>query len=87
MRGDCEFPASTLAVLIDAGFMTHWPHEWTRDGRRALRRNERSGEFDGHSFMREAADIIMRKHGITGIEPRLFSIVNIGRGYTANNCE
>lgn len=28
-----------MAVLIEAGFMTDYPHEWTRDGRRVVRRH------------------------------------------------
>lgn len=27
-----------MAVLVDAGFVTHWPHEWTRAGNRSRRR-------------------------------------------------
>jgi hypothetical protein len=27
-----------MAVLIDSGFVTHWPHEWTRAGNRSRRR-------------------------------------------------
>lgn len=33
----CEFTV-VMAVLIDAGYVTHWPHEWTRDGNRSRRR-------------------------------------------------
>lgn len=33
----CEFTV-VIAVLIDSGYVTHWPHEWTRDGNRSRRR-------------------------------------------------
>jgi hypothetical protein len=35
-----------MAVLIDAGFITHWPHEWTRAGNRSRRR----AAIDGRGY-------------------------------------
>jgi hypothetical protein len=44
-----------MAVLIDAGYLTHWPHEWTRAGMRSIRRNETAKRnFDGRAVLAEA---------------------------------
>jgi hypothetical protein len=34
-----HFTPVYFGVLIDAGYMTDWPHEWTQAGARAVRRN------------------------------------------------
>lgn len=45
-----------FAVLIDAGFMTHWPHEWTRIGARSRRNHsDERGRYSGDGVMRDAA--------------------------------
>lgn len=44
-----------FAVLIDAGYITHWPHEWTRDGARSRRNHsDERGRYDGDGVMRDA---------------------------------
>lgn len=60
-------PAYAMAVLIAAGFMTDWPHEWTRAGLRSIRRNQVDGKksfhggyTDGTGVVGEAAAIFDR---------------------------
>ena len=44
-----------FAILIDASYMTHWPHTWTREGNRSRQRNtyERRG-YDADQVVHEA---------------------------------
>lgn len=50
-----KLPAS-IAILIDASFMTHWPHEWTRDGNRSRRRHEwQNRGYDADGVLNEAS--------------------------------
>lgn len=41
-----KFPV-VLAVLIDAEYITHWPHAWTRDGNRSRKRHQ---DFRGRGY-------------------------------------
>lgn len=45
-----------LAVLIEAGYITHWPHCWTRDGLRSRRRHEvpDSRKYNGLGVFQDA---------------------------------
>lgn len=71
-----DTPAPILAVLIDAGFITSYPHEWTRDGKRAVRRSPNS---DG--ILLEAVNAISRS------AIRDFEIKQIGRYWTAREVD
>lgn len=71
-----DTPAPILAVLIDAGFITSYPHEWTRDGQRAARRNA-----DGDGILLEAVNAISRS------ATRDFEIKQIGRYWTAREID
>jgi hypothetical protein len=45
-----------LAVLIDAEYITHWPHAWTRDGNRSRKRHadHRGRGYDAEQVFSEA---------------------------------
>lgn len=44
-----------FAILIDAGYVTDWPHLWTRSGARAVRRNRLDdGSYNGNRVLAEA---------------------------------
>lgn len=44
-----------LAVLIDSGFMTHWPHEWTSAGNGSRRRHTTEGRgYNANSVFDDA---------------------------------
>jgi hypothetical protein len=50
----CEM-AVYMAVLVDAGYVTHWPHEWTREGNRSRRRAAIEGRgYDATQVFNEA---------------------------------
>lgn len=57
-RGDIELFAKhtvVLVVLIEAGYITHWPHEWTRDGNRSRRRATIEGQgYDANRVFQDA---------------------------------
>ncbi len=55
MEAFAKQPAS-IAIMVDAGYMTDWPHEWTRDGNRVRRRNtwENKG-YDGDGVVNDAS--------------------------------
>ncbi len=70
-RNDESISAPTLAVLIDSGYLTDWPHEWTRDGMRAIRRNlTEKRHFDGLAVLREALARIKRHNTSVGVTAR-----------------
>lgn len=44
-----------FAILIDAGYVTDWPHIWTRQGARAVRRHKlEDGGYNGNRVLEEA---------------------------------
>lgn len=54
-RDERDYSAPEMAVLIDAGYLTGWPHQWTRDGSRAIRRAMIAKRtYDGREVIREA---------------------------------
>jgi hypothetical protein len=48
-----QYPV-VIAVLIDAGFMTDWPHEWTRDGNRSRRRHQEPRGYNANYVFSDA---------------------------------
>lgn len=81
-RDESTYSAPEMAILIDAGYLTGWPHQWTRDGSRAIRRAMVAKRtYDGDSVIREALQSFFR----TGL---IFQSGGLGRyGYCANDPE
>lgn len=75
-----HYAAPEIAILIDAGYVTGFPHEWTRDGSRAIRRAANgSRTYDGTKVLREALSGMMR------VRKSLFQSHQIGGYYLCSN--
>lgn len=49
------YTAPIIAVLIAAGYLTEWPHEWTRIGARSVRRHpDGARNYNGRAVISEA---------------------------------
>lgn len=68
--------APILAVLIDAGFITSYPHEWTKAGKESVRASKISDDIH-----LDAVNVISR------IATRDFAIKQIGRYWTARSLD
>lgn len=68
--------APILAVLIDAGFITTYPHAWTRAGKESVRRSKNSDDI-----LLDAVNVISKS------ATRDFEIRQIGRYWTARSID
>lgn len=60
-----RIPVLNAAILIDVGWLSDWPHEWTKDGVRGWRRNK-----DWDRFMAEARRYLIALKGPEAIKDK-----------------